>query len=130
MRIFLVLAFVSRFVLADIVPIQEVWEPQGTFDPAVYGKVAVLAWNGSQSTPVGVNQEDAEAFKQTNRETIESYVRKAAGKGAKMVLTPEFSIVGYPTHPNIPPEEDNFQNREEVQPYVEQVPGTSTEYFS
>ena len=119
-----------RFINAGVVPIQETIEPPGSFDPAKYGKVAVLAWNQSQPTPLGVSQAEAENFKQRNREIIAKYVREAAGKGAQMIITPEFSIVGYPYHPSLPPEEDNFQNRQEITPYVESIPGPSITYFS
>src|SRR4051812_43835136 len=116
------LSFFASNLMAQVSPIDEVFEPKEKFDPKKYGKVAVLAWNQTQATPVGVTKADAEKFKQRNREIIADYVRKAAEKDAEMVITPEFAIVGYPYHPNIPPQDDNFQNREEVAPYVETVP--------
>jgi predicted amidohydrolase len=117
--------------MADgLVPIKEVFEPAGTFDPAKFGKVAVVQWNNSQASPVGVSAEDAESFKQSNRETLAKYIEEAAAKGAVWILTPEFATVGYPYHPNLKPEEDNFLNREEVKPYVEPVGGNTTKFFA
>lgn len=114
---------------ANIIPIAEVFEPTGQWDSKKFVKVAVLQWNREENTPLKVSVTEAEAFKQQSRETIAEYVRQAAKKGAEMVVTPEFSIVGYPVHPEIPPAEDNFQSREEVAPYVETVPGPSSKYF-
>ena len=116
-------------VWANIIPIAEVFEPPGNWDAKKFVKVAVLQWNRDDATPTKVTVEQAESFKQQSREMIAKYVREAASKGAEMVVTPEFSIVGYPVHPEIPPAEDNFQSREEVAPYVEQVPGPSSKFF-
>ncbi|MGE0616267.1 MAG: carbon-nitrogen hydrolase family protein [Bacteriovoracia bacterium] len=110
-----------------IVPINEIFEPPPPID-INYAKVAVLQWAGAP-TPVEVTPEVAEAFKQSNRDAIARYVREAAGKGAEWVVTPEFSIVGYPDIPDVPPEEDEFRNREDIRPYVETVPGPSTDFF-
>lgn len=120
----------GRLLYGDLIPIQEIFEPSGSFEQDKYGKVAVLAWNQSQPTPLGVSKSEAEKFKQRNREILADYVREAVEKGAELVLTPEFSIVGYPSHEGIPAEEDNFQNRGEVAPYVESIPGPSIRYFS
>ncbi len=113
-----------------IEPIQEVFEPVGNFDPAIYGKVAVVQWNQPESTPIGVTIEQAEIFMQRNREILASYITEAASKGSRLVLTPEFGVVGYPDIPELPSEEDNFQNREQIAPYVEPVGGATTQYFS
>src|SRR4051812_43665163 len=78
---------------AGIDPIQEVFEPSGSFDPARYGKVAVVQWNRVEDTPLGVSDEQAEAFKMESRKQLERFIREAAGNGAEWVLTPEFSIV-------------------------------------
>ena len=83
----------------DVIPINETFEPAGTFDPARFGKVAVVQWNGNSATPIGVTPKQAEQFKMRNRKEIEAYVREAASNGAEMVITPEFSIVGYPDIP-------------------------------
>src|ERR1035437_1471317 len=107
-----------------VIPIKEVFEPQGSFDPKIYGKVAVVQWNQNIPTPVDVSKEVAEDFKRKNREEVTGYIRTAAQKGAKLVITPEFGIVGYPSFPPGPPEDDMFRNRADIAPYVEPVPGT------
>ncbi len=113
----------------EVQPIQEVFEPAPPADASKFGKVAVVQWAPWQATPVGVTVEQAEAFKQQNREQIAAYVREAAAKGARLIITPEFSVVGYPDIPELPPEEDEYRNREDIRPYVETVPGPSTRYF-
>lgn len=110
-------------------PIEEIFEPIGTFDPSRYGKVAVVAWAPSETTPLGVTVEEAESFKQRQRETLAEFVKKAAESGAKMVITPEFATVGYPDIPELPSEDDQFQTREDLKPYVETIPGPTTNYF-
>lgn len=113
----------------QLTPITELHEPPGPIDLAVYGKVAVVQWASSSDTPIGVSIDEAESFKARNRRILEGYVREAAKNGAKMVITPEFAIVGYPNIPELPSEEDQFRSRDEVRPYVEPVGGTSTVYF-
>jgi predicted amidohydrolase len=68
-------------------------------------------------------------MKQSNREAMAQYAREAATKGAVMVVTSEFGVVGYPDIPELPSEEDEYRNRADIAPYVETVPGPSTEYF-
>jgi predicted amidohydrolase len=116
--------------MAQVKPIKEVFEPAAPSPIAKWAKVAVVQWNPGSDTPIDVTKAEAEAFKQSNRKQLEAYVREAVSKGAKMVLTPEFSIVGYPDIPELPSEEDNFQSREQVEPYVERADGASTKYFS
>ena len=123
-------AFLSISAFAQLKPIKEVFEPTQTFDPETHGKVAVVQWAPFADTPLGVTKEKAEAYKQENREQLEAYIREAAAKGAELVLTPEFAIVGYPDIPELPSEEDEFRNREDIEPYVETAPGPSTKYFS
>lgn len=110
-------------------PIQEIFEPAGKYDPKVYGKVAVVQWAPFTPTPVGVSVAEAEAFKQSNRDALEGYIREAAANGAEMVITPEFAVVDYPDIPELPAEEDEYRNREDIRPYVETVPGPSTRFF-
>lgn len=112
-------------------PIKEVFDPAPPADPSRSGKVAVIQWNAPSPTPVGpeVTKEQAESFKQRNRATLAEMIREAASKGAKLILTPEFAVVNYPYHPNLPPEEDDFLNPDEIRPYVEPVPGPTTDYF-
>lgn len=114
----------------QVEPIEEVFEPAGTFDPEAYGMVAVVQWANPAPTPIDVTKEQAESFKQGGLKTLESYIEQAAGHGAKLILTPEFATVGYPDIPELPSEEDQFQNREQVAPYVEKVGGPSTQFFS
>src|SRR4051812_32123987 len=92
----LAIFFCARSARAGVIPIAEVFEPPAPANPARFGKIAVLQWNPSQPTPVGVTVADAERAKQANRSQIEAFVRAAAAKGAKMVITPEFGVVGYP----------------------------------
>ena len=115
---------------ADLQPITEVFEPSSSFDPSAYGKVAVVQWNRVEDTPLGVTVAQAEAFKMKSRNQLEGFVREAAKKGAEWIVTPEFSIVGYPDIPELPPEEMDFRNPDDIRPYVETVPGPSTQYFS
>lgn len=112
-----------------IIPIEETFEPAQTLNPATHGKVAVVQWAPDESTPLGVTVEQAEAFKQGNRLILENYIREAAANGAKLVVTPEFAIVGYPDIPELKDEDDEYRNREDIRPYVETIPGPSTQYF-
>lgn len=111
-------------------PIKEIYEPKGSFDPAKYAKVAVVQWASTEPTPVGVTAARAEEFKSGTRRTLEHFIRESAGRGAELVITPEFSVVGYPDFPELPPEEDEYRNREDLAPYVETVPGPTTQFFS
>ena len=122
----------SKLALASegVIPIHEIREPTPPSEITKYNKVAVVQWNPSAPTPLGVSKEAAERFKDSNRDVLEKYIREAAKKGAKMILTPEFSIVGYPDIPELPPEEDEFRDRADIAPYVETVPGPSTERFA
>ncbi len=114
----------------ELEPIEEYFEPKQDFSPSDYGKVAVVAWAPAEDSPLGVSKSEAEAFKQRQRETLAGYIRTAAEKGAKMVITPEFATVGYPDNPELPPEDDQFHTREELAPYVETIPGPTSNYFS
>jgi predicted amidohydrolase len=120
----------SPATLADVEPIKEVFAPTGTIDPHHFGKVAVVQWAPMASTPLGVSRDDAETFKQGLRTTLAGYVREAATGGAELVITPEFGTVGYPDIPELPSEEDDYRNRDDIAPYVEAVPGPTTAYFS
>jgi predicted amidohydrolase len=110
-------------------PIQEVFEPQAP-KSGKWAMVAVVQWAPPSATPMGVTAAAAEAFKQQNREALAAYIRQAAGHGAKMVITSEFGIDGYPAFPNVPPEDDDYRNRQDIAPYVETIPGPTTNYFS
>ena len=110
-------------------PIREVFEPRTAPSSVTHGKVAVVQWAPPGATQVGVSRERAEQLKQINREIMAQFTRDAAGKGAKMVIHSEFSVVGYPDIPELPSEDDNYRNRADIAPYVETVPGPSTQYF-
>src|SRR5690606_13390364 len=51
----------------------------------------------------------------------------AAANGAEYIVTPEFGIVGYPDIPELPSEDDNFRNRDDIAPYVETLPGPASD---
>lgn len=128
----LVLFIFSSPAFSQLKPLpKEIFEPPVSDYPSnQYGKVAVVQWAPSLPTPLGVNKAQAENYKQGNRQILEAYIREAASKGAKLIITPEFAIVGYPDIPELPSEEDEFRNREDIEPYVETVPGESTAFFS
>lgn len=111
---------------AEIIPIREVFEPSGTFPKEKFGKVAVVQWAPATSTPLGVTKKEANAFKARLRAELQGYIEEAASNGAEWVVTPEFALVGYPDLPELPPEDDNFQSREDIEPYVEPLEGPST----
>lgn len=119
----------SHAMAAELRPIKEVFAPAGEFDPAVFAKVAVLQWAPAENAPIN-SQAAANAFKKKNIAELEAYIREAASNGAELIITPEFGIVGYPDIPELPPEDDNFRTREDIAPYVETLPGKSSDYFA
>lgn len=126
---FVTLIALSSQALAQSRPIDEVFEPTGEFDSKIYAKVAVLQWAPSGDAPLG-SQAAADAFKKRNIGELEAYIREAAANGAELIVTPEFGIVGYPDIPELPPQDDNFRTREDIAPYVETLPGKSSNYFA
>jgi predicted amidohydrolase len=114
----------------QVIPINEVFSPSQSYDPAKYARVAVVQWNPIESTPVGVTVGQAEAFMARNRATLGAKIREAAATGAELVITSEFGVDGYPDIPGLPPEEDDYRNRADIAPYVEPIPGTTSDYFS
>jgi len=120
----------AQVAQAEVEPITEVFEPQGQFGQSEYAKVAVVQWNAYSPAPLTQDAQVAEDYKQSNREQLADFVRQAAAAGAELVVTPEFGVVNYPDIPELPDEDDNFRNREDITPYVESIPGPSTEYFS
>ncbi len=123
---------INRQIASEKVkPIKEVREPAPPKKSGEYDKVAVVQWAPSMSAPIGVTKQEAEEFKQGNRETLAEYIREAAANGAKLVVTPEFAVLGYPDIPELPDEEDEYRNHDDIRPYVEKVPGgESTKFFS
>jgi predicted amidohydrolase len=132
---FVLVAALPALAMADLIPITETIEPPAPANPSAYGMVAVVQWNAAAPTPVTldpanpVTTAQAEDYKQANRVELAGYIRTAAQHGAKMVITPEFGIVNYPDIPGLTPEEDDFRNRDDIAPYVEAVPGPTTNYF-
>ncbi len=111
-------------------PIKEVFEPKGDFPIEKFVKVAAVAANPTQNSPVPATKEEAEEVKQQNREDLEGRIREAAAAGAEIILTPEFGVVGYPDIPELPSEEDEYRNKDDIRPYVEKEKGTSFKFFS
>lgn len=128
-NLILTLILTSITTLAQIEPIDEIVTPIGDFDSTQYTKVAVVQWASNYSAPLG-DDEAAKNYKKQNISVLEDYIREAASNGAKYIVTPEFGILGYPDIPDLPSEEDNFRNRDDIRPYVETVPGPATEHFS
>jgi predicted amidohydrolase len=119
-------SLVSSVAFAQLSPIQEVFSPNTQQYPAErFYKVAVIQWANEVDTPLNVTSIQAETYKQTNRKALEKYIREAATHGAQLVVTPEFAVVGYPSEVG-----DQFFSRQNISPYVEPIPGTSTNFFS
>lgn len=57
--------------------------------------------------------------KERNIDALKRLVEEAVASGARLIITPEMGLTGYCWH-----------DREEVAPYVEPVPGPSTECFA
>ncbi|MES2767666.1 MAG: carbon-nitrogen hydrolase family protein [Bdellovibrionota bacterium] len=113
---------------AEVQPIKEVFEPKGNFSSEEYVKVAVVQTSPGVS-PVPATKAQAERTKATNRSQLEEWVRQAVKNGAEYVVTPEFGVIGYPDIPELSSEDDNYRSREDVEPYVETIPGPTTKYF-
>jgi predicted amidohydrolase len=92
-------------------------------------KVAVVSFSPTQDCPVNVAQSTVNRYKEETAEALEGYIREAASEGARLIVTPEFSTVGYPATPGLPPEEQEFQNRGEIAPYVETLAGKTVKRF-
>lgn len=124
--------FPMQSVLADdnVKPIQEVFSPPTPANVKDFMKVAVVQWNPSGVAPVGSSKEVIKAYLQRNRVEMGERVREAAKNGAKFIVLSEFAVIGYPDIPELPPEEDEFRNREDIKDFVEYVPGDSSNYFS
>lgn len=112
----------------EVRPIHEIFEPSGFHDPALYAKVAVIHWAPQKATPIGVTPQQAESYKQGNRDRLRGFILEAVRKNAEWIVTPELAVVGYPDFPD--PSHDDFRGPEDIAPYVETIPGPSTRYFS
>lgn len=129
LKSFAFVLFIFTFnAFAQLRPIEEIREPVGTYSSEKYAKVAILQWAPSENAPLA-DQAAADKFKSENILTLEKYIREAAANGAELIITPEFGIVGYPDIPELPSNEDNFRNREDISPYVEGLPGAASHHF-
>ncbi len=63
--------------------------------------------------------ESQQGQKEANLARIESLVRKAASSGAKLIVLPEMATIGL-----------FWNSRTEIAPYVEPIPGPTTERFA
>lgn len=122
--------FLSSARASDVIEIKEIFEPSGEFSKEKFMKVAVVQWNPEHSARVDFSAEEAEQYKQANREEMEKLIRKAVGEGAQFVVLSEFAVTGYPDIPELPDEDDNFRSRDDIKMLVEPVPGKSSDYFS
>lgn len=111
-------------------PIKEVFTPNAPADLSKYMKVAVVQWNPYQDAPVGASKVEIKKYLNNNRQQMGQRVEQAAKAGAKFIVLSEFAVVGYPDIPDLPPEEDEFRNRQDVKDFVDTIPGDSTNYFS
>ncbi len=116
--------------LTPLIPIQEVFSPVPPLDLTQFVKVAVVQWNPYFSAPVGAPQSEADDYLKSNREAMSGKIEIAAKAGARFIVLSEFAVVGYPDIPELPSEEDEFRNRDDIKPFVDTIPGNSTAYFS
>lgn len=105
-------------------------EPRGKFSEKEFVKVAAIAFTPPGSAPVDVSQREVDQFKRRSADLMEEHIRDAAKNGARFVVTPEFGIIGYPDIPGLSDEEDEFQSREQIRPYVEPINGPTVRRFS
>jgi len=109
------------------VALREVIEPPADQYPVSdYAKVAVLQWTHRDFAPMPATMAQAEAYKSINRADLAEYIVQAKRQGAELIVTPEFGVTGYPRTAD---GEHQFKAPEEVAPYVETIPGPSTQYF-
>ncbi len=113
-----------------IEPVKEVFSPPSPAHPEQFMKVAVVQWNSAGATPLGASAAEAGAYMDRNRADMAARIQTAAANGALFISLSEFAVVGYPDIPNLPPEEDDFRNRDDIRPFVDTIPGLSTQYFS
>lgn len=125
-KYFIILTLVLSFLnLAhSYEPIKEVFTPSGSFPATEYVKVAVIQ-NRQKTGADLTNKEQVNSYKNENIKELDNYIRSAQSNGASLIVTPEYAIVGYPNTPGY-----QFKTREDVQYFVETVPGPITEHFS
>jgi predicted amidohydrolase len=118
------------FPTDKIQPIEEVFEPKGKYDSKKFLKVAAVQRLPKEDALLTWTADQAEAFKQKNREALKKEILQAVAHGAKIIVLPEFAVTGYPDIPNVSPEDNNFRNRDDLKNFVEKIPGPSSEFFS
>ncbi len=111
-------------------PIREFFGPQGNFPADRFFKVAVVQWNPRGSAPLGASPAQVDAYRLRNLQDMEVRIRAAASQRAEYISLSEFAVTGYPDIPELPSADDNFRNREDVRPFVESIPGPSTDYIA
>ncbi|RYZ69883.1 MAG: carbon-nitrogen hydrolase family protein [Proteobacteria bacterium] len=111
-------------------PIREVFEPAGNYPVDRHFKVAVIQWNPSEDANITATPADARAYKLRNLRAMEVRVRAAARKGAELIVHSEFAVTGYPDIPELASADDNFRNRDDIAPFVENLDGMSFQYFA
>lgn len=124
------LFIISLNLTAQVKPINEVVSPSAPVNVNDYFKVAVVQWNPSEDAPIGVSSEVVQKYLQNNRDEMAKRVVLAKKNDAHYVTFSEFAVVGYPDIPELPSEEDEFRNRDDIKPFVDTVPGVSTAFFS
>jgi len=110
-------------------PIKEVFVPEGNFPVDKFWKVAVVQWNPPGSAPLNPSPDQLMKYKHDNLSLMEGFVRQAAQEEAQYIVFSEFSVIGYPDIPELPTEEMNYRNRDDIKPYVESVPGMTSQFF-
>jgi predicted amidohydrolase len=120
----------QRNVSAQVVPVNEVRIPSGTYPRAQWVKIAVLQWEQGGGAPLTTDPARVNQWKTQNRQSLERSIRTAARAGAEFVVTPELGVVGYPDLPDVPDEEDDWQSVEQIMPFSELAQGSTAIFFS
>jgi predicted amidohydrolase len=94
-------------------------------------RIAALSYTPAGSAPVDSTQAAVDQYKKRTADALERAIRQTAkGGDVRLIVTPEFSTVGYPDIPDLPEEEDNFQNPEQARPYAETLTGPTVARFA
>jgi predicted amidohydrolase len=123
------LAIGLMFVASAVTAQAENREPEGNYSSRKYLKVAVIAFSPPGDAPVDVPKSVIDRYKERTADNLEDDIRAAANNGAKYIATPEFGTVGYPDIPELSDEEDEFQNRGQIKPYLEKLNGKTVTRF-
>jgi predicted amidohydrolase len=122
LAVLILLLSLGFLVSAKVVPIQEVFMPPGNFPKDKFWKVAAIHWTPYDS-PANANSYEAMAHKQKNWRALESRITQAARNGAQFIASPEMATVGYPAA-------GDYEDRTEIAPFAEPIPGPTTHYFA